>query len=110
VSQESVSTTLNSGTCANGNWGTAVVTYGTGGSLNPHTISIPRTATCTAGANVTVTIGTSGTAMIVNPAPITSGHTQGTADVYGITLTTRDGGSQTIDTAIPREQLLLKLF
>lgn len=99
----SVSEALVSGTCPAGNWSAATVSYGTGGSANPHTISIPRaTSICQAGAAMTVTIGTSGTAMIVNPAPITSGHTQGTADVYGITVATRDGGNNVIDSAIPR--------
>ena len=84
--------------CTQANFGTPVVTAGA--TTVDHTISIPRnTASCAAGTAIVITIGGNG---IVNPAPITSGHTQGTADVYGITVATRDYGNNIIDNAIPR--------
>jgi len=84
--------------CTPADWGTPVVTAGA--TTVDHTISIPRTtASCPASTAIVVTIAGPG---IVNPAPITSGHTQGTADVYGITVATRDGSNNTIDNAIPR--------
>ena len=84
--------------CTPANWGTPVITAGSG--TNDHTISIPRnSAACAASTAIVVTIGGNG---IVNPAPITTGHTQGTADVYGVNIKTEDSGSNVIDTAIPR--------
>jgi hypothetical protein len=84
--------------CTPGNWSTPVVTAGA--TTVDHTIVIPRiTGSCAALSAIEVTIAGNG---IVNPAPITSGHTLGTADVYGITVSTRDGSDNIIDTAIPR--------
>lgn len=84
--------------CTDANWGTPVVTAGSG--TGNHTIAIPRNTTaCTGGSNLVITIAGPG---IVNPAPVTSGHTQGTSDVYGVTIATRDGSSNVIETATPR--------
>ena len=84
--------------CTPADWGTPVITVGSG--TGDHTIVIPRnTASCAGGSSVVVTIAGSG---IVNPAPITSGHTQGTADVYAVSVATRDGGNNSIDLSIPR--------
>ena len=82
--------------CTDGNWvATETVTCGT--SSTDHTIRIDRqTTSCTAGSAITVTIDSS--PGIINPAPVTSGHTQGTADSYSITATTRDGSDATLDT------------
>jgi hypothetical protein len=55
-----------------------------------------QNTTCTAGSTITITID--GTPGVINPAPITSGHTQGTADTYTVNVTTRDGSDVTLDT------------
>jgi hypothetical protein len=84
--------------CTPADWDTPVVTAGSG--TGNHTIVIPRkTSACAGGTAVVVTIAGSG---LVNPAPITSGHTQGTADIYGVTISTRNGSDNIIDTAVPR--------
>ncbi len=79
-------------------WTTTSVTAGD--ASNDHRILGTTSATCTAGV-VTITVGDSGAAdtMLVNPAPISSGHTQGVADTYAVSLTTRDSGDIQIDTA-----------
>jgi hypothetical protein len=88
--------------CTPANWGTPVITPGNG--TTDHTIEIPRnTATCTSGSTIVVTIGGNG---IVNAAPITSGHTQGTADIYGVTVATRNELAYTIESSIPRAFLV----
>jgi hypothetical protein len=88
--------------CTPANWGTPVITAGSGAT--DHTIVIPRnTASCTGGSAIVVTIAGNG---IVNPAPITSGHTQGTADIYGVTVTTRNELDGTIDSSTPRAFLV----
>ncbi len=90
--------------CNPTDWGTPVVTPGSG--TTDHTISIPRnTSTCPNGTAIVITLGVS-TPYIVNPAPITSGHTQGTADIYGVTVTTRYGDTSTIESSIPRAFLV----
>lgn len=83
--------------CAGADWGTVTITPGA--TTVDHVLTWTRsTSTCAGGKAVTVTVAGPG---IVNPAPITSGHTQGTADVYGINVATTDG-TNTIDYAIPR--------
>lgn len=79
----------------NNNWNpTETITAGT--ATTDHTIRIDRqTDSCAAGSTITVTIG--GTNKLINPAPITSGHTQGTADIYTINVKTRDGSDNTLD-------------
>lgn len=86
--------------CTDANWGVATITAGSG--TGDHTISIPRITTPCSGT-VTVTIAGNG---LVNPAPITSGHTQGVADIYGVTVATRDSGSNTLDSSVPRAFLV----
>lgn len=82
--------------CTPANWTVASVTAATG--ANNHTITINRaTSSCAAGSTITINVGDSSVRMI-NPAPVTSGHTQGTADVYTINVKTRDGSSNTLDT------------
>ncbi|MDO9028007.1 MAG: hypothetical protein Q7U68_04010 [Candidatus Roizmanbacteria bacterium] len=78
--------------CTDGNWvATEVVTCGDG-STN-HTIRIDRqTALCAAASAITVTIGS-----VINPAPVNTAHTQGTADIYEVNLKTRDGSDATLD-------------
>ncbi len=87
--------------CTPANWGTAGVatsiTPGGGGTTDTTIIWNRATSSCTGGTTITVSIAGNG---IVNPAPIT-GHTQGAADIYGITLATTDG-TNTIDTSIPK--------
>jgi hypothetical protein len=85
--------------CLGTDWVTPVV-ISAGSGTGDHTITISRQNTsCAASTAIVVTIAGNG---IVNPAPVTSGHTQGTADVYGITLATRDGSGNTIDSSVPR--------
>jgi hypothetical protein len=86
--------TVSSSGC-NNNWTVAAVTAGT--ASTDHTIRIDRTTdTCAAGSTITVTIGDTNRKLI-NPAPVTSGHTQGVADVYTINVKTRDGSDNTLD-------------
>jgi hypothetical protein len=89
-----------SGGCTSANWGTPVVTAG---SSTTTTIVWTRASSqCAAASAFDIYIGASGsqlTNQIINPAPITSGHTQGKADAYGITVTT-DDGTNTIDSSI----------
>jgi len=76
---------------------TATETLTAGTSSTDHTIVATTTTACTTGT-ITATIG--GTAhYLVNPAPITSGHAQGTADYYAIGIATRDAADITIESA-----------
>ena len=71
-------------------WSTETLTAGTGSS---HQYKVLTTTACTAGA---ITVAFDGTTKDpVNPAPVTSGHTQGTADVYAIDVDTYDGDPDT---------------
>ena len=80
--------------CAN-NWTVASVTAGNG-STN-HTILINRSTTsCAAASVITVTVGDTNK-QLINPAPISTGHTQGVADVYTINVQTRDGSNNVLD-------------
>jgi len=82
--------------CAN-NWTVASVTAGT--ATTDHTIRIARnTNSCAAGSTITITIGDANK-QLINPAPITSGHTRGVADVYTISVKTRDGLGNQLDYA-----------
>jgi len=84
--------------CTQADWGSATVTPGSGST--DHTISFTRSSTTCAGSKaVTVTIDSA--PGIANPGAITSGHTQGTADVYGVTIATTDG-TNTIDSSTPQ--------
>lgn len=88
--------------CITADWGTPNITPGSG--TTDHTISIPRsTSSCTGGATIVITIGGNG---IVNPAPITTSHTQGTADIYGVTVATRNEVNGVIESSIPRAFLV----
>lgn len=85
---------IGSSGCAN-NWTVAAVTAATGS--NGHTIRIDRnTNSCAGGSTLTITIGGS-TNKLINPAPLNTSHTQGTADVYTVSAVTRDGGDVTLD-------------
>lgn len=85
--------------CTDADWITPVVLVA-GSGTSDHTITISRqTSACAASTQIVITITGNG---IVNPAPVTSGHVQGTADVYGITLATRNGSGNTIDSSVPR--------
>jgi len=81
--------------CTDGNWvATEIITCG--GSSANHTIRIDRqTTACVASSAITVTIDND--PGIINPAPVSSGHTQGLADAYEINLKTRDGSDNTLD-------------
>ncbi|MBI5126832.1 hypothetical protein HZA76_00025 [Candidatus Roizmanbacteria bacterium] len=80
--------------CTN-NWN-STETFTNGDASNDMTIRIDRnTDSCAAGATITVTVGS--TNKLINPAPISTGHTQGNADVYTINVKTRDGSDQTLD-------------
>ena len=88
---------------------TEVITPGSGSN---HTIDATTTGACTAGT-ITVTIDSD--PGLVNPAPVTSGHTQGIADSYQWTIATYDGdpaasGNQidTVDVSVaPIEAVLV---
>jgi hypothetical protein len=87
--------------CTPGSWGTAGVANSfavNGGGTTDALITWNRTGTtCAGNSAITVTITGPG---LVNPAPIT-GHTQGTADIYGVSIVTNDGAN-TLDSATPR--------
>ena len=62
-----------------------------------HLIQINRsTNSCAASSTITVTVGDASNKLI-NPAPISTGHTQGAADVYTLNVKTRDGSDNTLD-------------
>jgi hypothetical protein len=88
--------------CTPTSWGSTglVTSIATGSATTDHVFTWTRAGSiCSAASAITVTVGGPG---IVNPAPKTSGHTQGTADIYGITVQTKDSGGNVIDSAIPR--------
>lgn len=83
--------------CTPANWGTPVIATGSG--TTDHTITWTRASSaCSPTSAIVITIGGPG---VVNPAPIT-GHTQGQSDVYGVTITTKDGSGNALDNVIPR--------
>lgn len=92
--------TVTGASCTAANWGTSGVatSFSTGGGGTTDTTITWTRGTSICAASSVLTISITG---IINPAPIT-GHTQGTADVYGITVATTDSASNTIDSAIPR--------
>lgn len=61
-----------------------------------HTWKHVTTSACT-GGTITVTIDSS--PGLMNPAPVTTGHNQGTADNYQLLMATYDSGDQIIDNA-----------
>lgn len=81
----SVNVSSTGGTCNDG-WNTPDVASSSG------TIAITKSTSSCAGATVTVVIPD-----LVNPTPFTSGHTQGGADNYKISIVTRDGSNNTLD-------------
>jgi len=91
-------------------WSTETLTAGTGSS---HKYKVLTTTACT-GGTITVEIGDENIGL-VNPAPVYSGHTQGTADVYRINVATYtgdpDSGGSLIDSgygvAAPVEAVLV---
>jgi len=68
----------------------------TAGSGSGHTYTQVTSTACTGG---TITITIDSDPGLVNPAPVYSGHTQGTADVYTLTASTYDSSDNQIDTA-----------
>jgi len=81
-------------TCPTG--GSWSVTSATAGSGSGHTVVC--TTSSEIAASTTLSIGIGDTAVgLVNPAPIYSGHTQGLADTYTISVQTRDSGDIAID-------------
>ncbi len=79
----------------NNNWTVSAVNAGD--ASNDHTVVIDRhTDSCAASSTITVTVGDVSN-QLINPAPITTGHTQGVADVYTLNVKTRDGGDNTLD-------------
>lgn len=81
----SVNISSTGGTCTGG-WNTAAVASTSG------TISIVKAGSSCAGATITIIIPD-----LVNPAPITTGHTQGQADNYRISIITKDGSGGILD-------------
>src|SRR3989338_9173194 len=95
--------------CTDANWNTTE-TIAVGSGSTDHTIRVDRqTNSCAASSAITITLDSS--PGIVNPPPITSGHTQGTADIYTINIKTRDGSDNIIDdidiTIAPIEAVLV---
>ena len=81
-------------TCPDGaNWSKTAATAGSGSG---HTVVCTTNAEVAANSALTMIVG-DGTKGLVNPAPIYSGHTQGLADTYTITVQTRDSGALVID-------------
>jgi len=81
-------------TCPTGaNWSKTSATAGSGSG---HTVICTTDTEVAASSALTVVVG-DGTKGLINPAPIYSGHTQGLADTYTISVTTRDSGDLTID-------------
>lgn len=82
-------------TCPTGaNWS---VTSATAGAGSGHTVICTTNAEVAASTSLTVVVG-DGTKGLVNPAPYYSGNTQGLADNYTITATTRNATDLAIDT------------
>ncbi|MFH1971436.1 MAG: hypothetical protein ABIJ05_03585 [Patescibacteria group bacterium] len=80
-----------------GTFTVAAVNEGSGST--DHTIEINNaTGACAASSVITITVGDTDT-KIINPAPRTSGHIQGQADIYTINVKSRDGSNNTIDTS-----------
>lgn len=74
------------------NWNGAETWTAGGGS--GHTYKMVTSTQCTAG---TITATLDASPGLMNPAPVTTGHTQGIADTYQITVQTYDSGDQMID-------------
>ena len=82
-------------TCPTGaNWSVTSATAGNG--TTGHKVICTTNAQVLAGTALTMVIG-DGTKGLINPAPIYSGHTQGLADTYTITVQTRDLSDNVID-------------
>jgi len=95
--------------CTDANW-VATETIAEGSGTTDHTIRIDRqTNACAASSAITITIDSS--PGIVNPSPKTTSHTQGIADVYHLSIDTRDGSDNIIDdidiTIAPVEAVLV---
>ncbi|NMB84380.1 hypothetical protein GYA28_03780 [Candidatus Roizmanbacteria bacterium] len=76
--------------CTDAYWSKA---FSVGDASNDHRITLTRTdAVCAASSAITVTIPD-----LVNPAPIQGSNNQGQADVYTVSILTRDGSNNTID-------------
>lgn len=82
-------------TCSGGggSWSTTSVTPGSGSG---HEI-ICTTSTAATDQTTAITVTIDASPGLVNPAPVNTGHTQGTADVYTINLRTRDSSDNLID-------------
>ncbi len=68
----------------------AAPSAGTGG--NPHVIACNAASTIPAGAHFGLIVGDTNRGLI-NPAPVTTGHTRGNADIYTIAIYTKDGAA-----------------
>ena len=83
----SVNVSSTGGTCTGG-WNTPSVASASG------TITITKATNSCAGATVTVVVPN-----LVNPTPFSTGRSQGQADNYKISILTRDGSNNTLDSA-----------
>ena len=81
----SVNVSSTGGTCTDG-WDTPVVASSSG------TITITKATSTCAGATVTVVVPN-----LVNPTPFSTGRNPGEADSYKISILTRDGSNNTLD-------------
>lgn len=76
-----------------------VAAVNAGSGTTDHTIEINNaTGACAAGSQITIVVGDANKKLI-NPAPRTSGHIQGQADIYSINVKSRDGSDNTLDTS-----------
>lgn len=79
-------------------WTPTFVTSVTSGD-NYHRAVCTGSGTLAASTAVTIVIGV--TNKLINPAPVTSGHSRGTADVYNVTINEYDsGGTNVVDSTI----------
>ncbi|MFA5136574.1 MAG: hypothetical protein WC489_04230 [Patescibacteria group bacterium] len=101
-------------TCPGGFTG-AAFTAGAGGPTGPHTVTCNwgGAVALPAGADLTVEIGNASKGLI-NPAPLTAGHTRGVADIYTFIVTSNSstaGGGTAIESvdvkAAPVEGVLV---
>ena len=83
----SVNVSSTGGTCTGG-WNTPAVASASG------TITITKATSTCAGATITVVVPN-----LVNPTPFSTGRSQGQADNYKISILTRDGSNNPLDSA-----------
>lgn len=89
-------------TCSGGGvtWLTPIVTSSVSTGGNYHSIKCVATNGNVLDASQVITITIGNTHKLINPAPITSGHTRGYSDVYGVSVYENDSDGNLVDSAI----------